>query len=493
MAYYENRVEHLDGDLILYQRNLATAVPNVKRHRKPTWYMKLTVGNPKRVINRSTKLTSYEEAYAFARKEYNRLTNAVEMGHTLNDFTFEVHWQEWFDRNVAQGRWKAARQRWHQNQAARYYKTYFRNSDGSSMRLNDITAQVASSYWDWRIAYWSSEQGQKLQSYNPKRRGAKTTTTNNAAKVPSAKTLQMDQTALNQIFRDARERGRMQQQFHMKPPKRDKAHIRRPHFEQDEYQTLVQYLRSYRDCIGHFKDDRVNGWHKLQRQQLYHFVIFMLNTGLRVGEARQMRWRDVKFDVLDEQSNEHVCVVGVRKQTKTEQNRDVQSQPNANKTLKEWKEKSPFNGPNDLVWFGKNDDDGKQTKFTDLNKTFQAFLQRVPVQDEDTGLLFNKEGEKRSLYSLRHTYATVRRSHGVSYEDLSLNMGCKVQQLQKHYDHSTSNSRRSSIVKFKRKTKTVTEAASLDAFTAQALAMFKAGTMDEQTFMGIMRSVKDSK
>jgi integrase len=493
MAYYENRVEHLDGDLILYQRNLATAVPNVKSHRKPTWYMKLKVGHSKRVINRSTKLTSYEEAYAFARKEYNRLTNAVEMGHTLNDFTFEAHWQEWFDRNVAQGSWKAARQRWHQNQAARYYKTYFRTSDGGSMRLNEITSQVAASYWDWRIAYWSSQEGQKLQTYNPKRRGAKTTTTNNAAKVPSAKTLQMDQTALNQIFRDARERGRMQQQFHMKPPKRGGGNNRRPHFEKDEYQSLVQYLLSYRNCNGHFKDDRVNGWHRLQRQQLYHFVIFMLNTGLRVGEARQMRWRDIKFDVGDDNAGESVCVVGVRKQTKTEQNRDVQSQPNANKTLKEWKEKSPFTGTNDLVWFGKNDDDGKQTAFTDLNKTFQAFLQRVPIQDEDTGLLFNKEGEKRSLYSLRHTYATVRRAHGVRYEDLSLNMGCSVLQLQKHYDHSTSNSRRSSIVQFKRKTKTVTGAASLDAFTAQALAMFKAGTMDEQTFMGIMRSVKDSK
>jgi hypothetical protein len=44
MAYYENKVEHLDGDLILYQRNLATAVPNVKSHRKPEWYMKLRIG-----------------------------------------------------------------------------------------------------------------------------------------------------------------------------------------------------------------------------------------------------------------------------------------------------------------------------------------------------------------------------------------------------------------------------------------------------------------
>lgn len=84
MAYYENKVEHLDGDLILYQRNLKTAVPNVKSHRKPTWYMKLRVG-PRKFVNRSTKLTIYEEAYAFARKEYNRLTNAVALGHTLDE------------------------------------------------------------------------------------------------------------------------------------------------------------------------------------------------------------------------------------------------------------------------------------------------------------------------------------------------------------------------------------------------------------------------
>ena len=61
MAYYENKVELLAGDLILYQRNLATAVPNVKSHRKPEWYMKLRIG-PNKVINHSTGLPHYEKA-----------------------------------------------------------------------------------------------------------------------------------------------------------------------------------------------------------------------------------------------------------------------------------------------------------------------------------------------------------------------------------------------------------------------------------------------
>lgn len=91
MAYYENRIEHLCGDLIMRQRNLATATPNVKSHCKPAWDMKLKIRALRKHIDRSTKLTKYEDAYGFARKEYARLTNAVDPGHTLNDFTFYKH------------------------------------------------------------------------------------------------------------------------------------------------------------------------------------------------------------------------------------------------------------------------------------------------------------------------------------------------------------------------------------------------------------------
>lgn len=488
MAFYENKVELLGGDLILYQRNLATAVPNVKSHRKPKWYMKLRIG-PRKFVNRSTGLTIYEEAYAFARNEYDRLRNAVKLGHTLEDFTFEKHWDDWYQRNLNNGTWAADRQRWHKNQAGRYYKAYFRYADGTSMRLNDITPIFAHAYWDWRISYWSTQRGEKLSDYNPKRRRAKTVSTHNAAKVPSKKTLQMDQTALNQIFHDARERGRIQQVFKLKPPADSRPHNRRPHFEPDEHKSLTAYLRSYRDVIGHFKNDKVNAWHKMQRTQLYHFIIFMLNSGLRLGEAREMRWRDIKFDEVDKEHAEPICVVGVRKATKTSQNRDVQTQPNANKTLKEWKDKSPYTGDNDLVWFGQQKAGSAPKPFTDLNKSFQTFLSRVPVEGAKDGLLYNKENEKRSIYSLRHTYATIRRSHGVEYPDLALNMGCRREQLEKHYDHSTSNSRRSNIVKVNPKAKAAAPVATdtSDPFLLEAMKRFQAGQIDKETLLALLK------
>lgn len=493
MAYYENRKVLLDGDLILYQRNLQTAVPNAKKHRLPKWYMKLRI-SAEHVINRSTGLTSYEEAYAFARKEFDRLRNAVALGHTLDDFTFEQHWDDWYQRNLNNGTWKEDRQRWHKNQAARYFKAYFRTADGSSMRLNQITSAFADGYVDWRNAYWSTQQGEKLASYNPKRRNAKTTTTNNAAKVPSKKTLQMDLTALNTIFTDARIKGRLQQEFKFRLRSDNRKHVRRPHFEPNDREIMVRNLRSYRDLTGPFKDDRANAWHKLQRVQLYHFVIFMLNSGMRVGEAREMRWRDIQFDQTSKSGEVDICVVGVRKNTKTSQNRDVQTQPNANKTLKEWREKSPYKEPNDYVWFGQSRKDGKQRPVGDLNKSFQAFLKRIPIDGSEDGLMFNKEGERHSIYSLRHTYATIRRSHGVTLDNLALNMGCQRIQLERHYDHSTSNDQRDEIIKIKSKAKkeTATAEPSVDPFVAEAIKRYQGGQLDEAAFLAIMKSTKQS-
>lgn len=490
MTYYNNKKEFFNGDIILFQRDLAIAAPNSRSHRPPTWYMKLRLGSSGKSIERSTRLTNEYEAYSFAQGEFHRLRNAATLGHSLNDLSFEKHWDDWYKRNLDCGTWKDARQRWHKNLSTRYFKAYFSNPDGSSMRLNEITAQVAHDYWNWRIAYWSTQQGLKITQHNPKRRGAKTASSYNSAKRPSKKTLQMEQTALNQIFADARERGRLQQIFKMKAPTDKRPPNRRPHFEPAEHRSMVGYLRSYRDCSGHFKSDTLNTWHKLQRAQFYHFVIFLLNSGLRVGEAREMRWRDVTFDQLNDETNDKIAVVSVRRNTKTGQNRDVQTQPTANKTLKEWRQKSPYTSANDFVWFGQTkSQNGGPQPFTDLNKTFQSFLKRVPVTGSPHGLLYDRENAKRSLYSLRHTYATLRRQHGVSWENLAANMGCKRTQLEAHYDHTTTTQVRSEIVRIKPRQKSPEP---FDAFAVEALRRFKAGEISETALIELIRPAQTS-
>lgn len=145
MAYYENSRVHFNGNLILYQRNLKEAVPNAKTHRAPKWYMKLRDG-AKVLANRSTGLSKYEEAYVYAEREYIRLRNAAALGHSLKEYTFHDHWEDWHKRKVNLGAWKAERQRWHEKLATRYFKEYFRYADGTSMRLNEINAVFAKGY-----------------------------------------------------------------------------------------------------------------------------------------------------------------------------------------------------------------------------------------------------------------------------------------------------------------------------------------------------------
>jgi hypothetical protein len=121
--------------------------------------------------------------------------------------------------------------------------------------------------------------------------------------------------------------------------------------------------------------------------------------------------------------------------------------------MKEWRSISHFSGDQDYVWYGMNTKDGKQNVATDLNKTFQAFLKTVGYKGRTDGLLCDADGKKRSLYSLRHFYATQRIQSGVSYEDLRKQMGTGIQQLVKHYDWSTTEHRAAEITKTKYATK----------------------------------------
>ena len=492
MAFYENRHEHLDGALVLFTRNLAVAVPNTKKHRKPTWYMRLKIAGRKGYVTRSTKLTKYEDAYEFAKGELLRLQHGAKLGHSLDEYTFEKHWNDWFERNKRNGTWKEKRADWHEKYFKRYFKEYFSNADSSSMLLNDITPQYAAEYWDWRKDYWKRKKAESLRSYNPKRRGAKTLGTGNAKLNPALKTLQMEQSALNQIFFDAAERGRIQQVIKMRVKEKDRGTTRRASFEGgSELATLIRNLRSYRDSVGRFKGTRLNAWHRLQRKQLYHLVMFSLHSGMRIGEVREMRWSDIKFDIEVDGLDERIAEVRVSKETKKGQARNVQTQPTAHKVLKEWFEISPYKKKNDWVWFGQRKDaNGKVMQFNDLNKSFQTLLRNVPFNERQDGLLYDRDGDRRSIYSLRHTYATMRLEKGdVSIYDLSLNMGCKVKQIENHYSHVVTEKRRKKITQYNWQTeKKQAENLSGDAFLAEALRRYKAGELSDEAFLAIANS-----
>jgi len=280
--------------------------------------------------------------------------------------------------------------------------------------------------------------------------------------------------------------------FKLRVAERGQTANRRAGFDTGkEYLVLVRNLRSYRDCVGRFAGTGLNAWHKLQRAQFSYFVMFMLHSGLRVGEARQMKWSDVKLDEEVEGEDERIAEVRVSKATKKGQARFVQTQPGANIALKAWHERTPNAARSDWVWFGqKRGEDGKAQQISDLNKTFQQYLRAIEFDDRHEGLLYDRDGDRRSLYSLRHTYATLRLEKGdVSVYDLALNMGCKVKQIEQHYSHVVAKQRRQQITRTNKKKKqeaTAVAEQGIDAFTAEALKRYKAGELSEEVFLALI-------
>jgi len=72
---------------------------------------------------------------------------------------------------------------------------------------------------------------------------------------------------------------------------------------------------------------------------------------------------------------------------------------------------------------------GKQP--VDLNKIFTRLLREMAIE-------FGSSGTNRTLYSLRHTYATLELLAGTDIHTLAKQMGTSVVMLERHYSKLTA-------------------------------------------------------
>ena len=376
MAFYADKHELFDGDILLYRRQS----PNGDVH--PVWQARLKVAGRVGYVTKSCRTKNYDDARAFAKEQLFTLQHKVKNGIPVKDWTFEAHWQDWYDRHISRGTWRDARQKWHLNYFKRYFAPYF----GDKI-LSAITAEFADGYWGWRIGYWGRDEGRKLQTYNPRRQHAKGRGTLNFTHHPSNKTLLMEQSALNQIFADASQLRRIQFLVKLKAPRPNRSDGRRPAFDGDEWEALTSHLHEWADGLGRYARHRLNAYHRLQRQQLRAYVLFLASSGVRVGEARKMRWEDIS-DLKLPTGGHTYLQIRVREDTKTG-SRTAIPMPSARSCLSEWFFLSEKPRPQALVWRGQKTgaDDGEYQAATDLNKTFQKFLRGIPYQGRKDGML----------------------------------------------------------------------------------------------------------
>ena len=243
---------------------------------------------------------------------------------------------------------------------------------------------------------------------------------------PKASTLNTHNSAMNRVFEEAVARGFIAHKSVPLMVNRGEKSERRPDFTREEYATLIRKMPSW---ITQGKAGKPTDMRHLMRD----YVLIMANTGMRHGtEALNLKWKHVSlFEEKDLQYLE-MSVTG-----KTGR-RDIICRSGTINYLKRIHERSddikhiPFEDllkqRVDLPVFRLPD--GTVSK--NIHQTFRKFL-------TDTGLIIcPRTNQNRTLYSLRHTYATFALlNDGMDIHALAVQMGTSIGMIERHYSHLT--------------------------------------------------------
>lgn len=201
-------------------------------------------------------------------------------------------------------------------------------------------------------------------------------------------------------------------------PKIAAENARRPHFDDKDWRKLTRHLREF---------VKVKNKATLRdRKMLVNYVLILANTGIRVGEARTLKWRDVRQVDNGTSQNVVLTVKGKTGMREVVASRgDVKDYFKAILDLRK-EEMGKHPAPDSMVFCHS---DG--TEIGSFKKSFAALIRAANVEKDGFG-------QTRTIYSLRHTYATFRLHQGVNHYALVKNMGTSVAMLEQFYGH-TSN------------------------------------------------------
>lgn len=203
----------------------------------------------------------------------------------------------------------------------------------------------------------------------------------------------------------------------------------RPAFTREQYRRLYRALRkSIADSGGH-------PIHHRARFYLHHYVLLLANSGVRIGELRGLTWGDI-----EPRADGQGVLLYVR--GKAKKRRQVVPQPAVAKYLERLKrfreDELGHSVPEHEVVFCNRDGEVVQS----YKKGFKSVLKSIGLRTDDQGNPF-------TLYSLRHTYATMRIVNGVPHYFIASNMGTSVEMLMKFYGHLVNESVADEITKMR--------------------------------------------
>jgi integrase len=233
--------------------------------------------------------------------------------------------------------------------------------------------------------------------------------------------------ALNLIFDEAIERGYLTEYARPATKNTGADSDRRAEFSHEELEAMMVHAPKF---IADGRTART----KMIRELLAIYVPFMAATGMRAGtEAEFLEWRHIDVEVRDGQP-----VLHFRLQRGKLGARNFVAHNSCWLLLERLRQLSPGLVSMTLDEVLKKRLPHRLFRLSDgsvpdnWNKPFRQWLEGASL------LNCPVTGKERSLYSLRHYYATQRLLEGIPIHDLSQQMGTSVLMITKHYSHLTS-------------------------------------------------------
>jgi integrase len=250
-------------------------------------------------------------------------------------------------------------------------------------------------------------------------------------KPPSRKTLREEMIPVRQVLKAAVRKGWLAAVPDLSEPFRSSPKItHRAWFSPEEYKQLYTTTR-------HRANEATNERERYYREQMHDFVLFMVNTGLRPDEAWNLQLRDVQV-VRDEATREIILDIEVRGKRGVGR---CKSMPGAVHPFRRLcLRKRPY-----------EEDVGSDEQLPDVKTrawrtplpTDLAFPHRhkrlfnTILEEED--LKVDRDGSRRTTYSLRHTYICLRLLEGAKIYEVAKNCRTSVEMIEKHYARHLKN------------------------------------------------------
>jgi integrase len=201
------------------------------------------------------------------------------------------------------------------------------------------------------------------------------------------------------------------------PPSEDEH--RRNHFRHDELRILMRILNEWKE------ETTLRKTAGLHRKMIACGIELMLNSGIRVGAVKKIRWRDIRVNPKDSPKQRKLCRIITVPSENNKTGKQYECNCEVAIVIERLKRISSFTAPSDLLFCNQNDGKAFSTRiWTDC---WNEIIKRSKLEEET--------GRRFSYYSLRHTYATVSLANGVPLQLLASNMDTGTKYIQDHYYH----------------------------------------------------------